>query len=118
MTTFITFAVCAAIVGMGLWTLVKIRNAHRLARLRIEGVRAVVADVPHPATSDYRTLMLRRAQDGNVEVAHLWHEYNETLVNGRDGALLNTWTPTTTSGPTPSRRSFCTIGSSATARRS
>lgn len=90
MTTFITFVVCATIVVLGMMTLRSIRSARRAANRRIDALRTVFADVPHPVSSNYRTLMLSRAEAHGDDVEHLWHEYNETLVGGRGGELLNT----------------------------
>ncbi|MCK9792324.1 anti-phage defense ZorAB system protein ZorA [Isoptericola sp. 4D.3] len=90
MATFLTIAFCLAILGVGVQTWVQISRAKKRAVARITGVHAVVDEVPPPATVQHRAWLHQRAQEQVPDVAHLWGEYNETLVVEREGRLLNT----------------------------
>ncbi|AEG43650.1 MotA/TolQ/ExbB proton channel family protein [Isoptericola variabilis J7] len=90
--TTLTLAIvfCIVIGSAAVLTWVWTVRFARLARARVDGVRAVLANVPRPVTAQHRTHLLAAAQERGGEVSHLWSEYDETLVADRHGRLLNT----------------------------
>ncbi|PFG42419.1 ABC-type transporter Mla subunit MlaD [Isoptericola jiangsuensis] len=87
--TVITYAFCAVIVALALTTAIQIEVARATAKRRINGVQAVV-DTPGPYRAEHRAHLARTAKEHEREVAHLWGEFDETLVTSPDGRLLNT----------------------------
>ncbi|MEG3615721.1 anti-phage ZorAB system protein ZorA [Isoptericola haloaureus] len=85
----ITRTFCAAILGIAVITVVQVLRAKARAESRIRGVRELI-DTDGPVRKEHRSGMRRKALESGSDVGHLWQEFDETLVEGPDGNLLNT----------------------------